>query len=441
MRNIQLDLSKASLDIHSRTFEDNINEADLCLNRLINKRGIGSDFTGWIDLPDSNHMKDLDSYMHEANRISKLSQIVVVIGIGGSYLGAKAVLNSVNHHFSSLLDSSNSKHPYILFAGNSLSSFYLKDLLDVLDKKDYSVVVVSKSGTTTEPAIAFRIIRQHLESKYGEQHARDRMIVITDRSKGALKTIADHNNIPQYIVPDDVGGRYSVLSPVGLLPIAIGGANIYDLMKGANSMRNALLEDGLKAIDNMAIVYAVARNYFYSRGKKIELLINYEPSMQMFAEWWKQLFGESEGKNNKGIFPGSMIFTTDLHSMGQYIQDGERNLFETVISFDDEQTDMIIPFSENDDDQLNYIAGKTVGYVNKIAEQATSHAHQNGGVDSIRIVVPKKNEYYLGQLMYFFELSCAISGYMQNINPFDQPGVEAYKKKMFSLLGKPSKNI
>ena len=399
-------------------------------NTVFHKTGAGNDFLGWVNLPseiDENLLADIEK---TAAYLRKKSDIFVVIGIGGSYLGARAVIEALQNHFAPL---TNDK-PLIVYAGHNMSEDYLHDLMAVLDKKDYSLAVISKSGTTTEPAIAFRILKQHIINKYGEQEAASRIIAITDKARGALKQLANVKGYKTYIVPDDVGGRFSVLTPVGLLPIAMAGIDIRKLVKGAVEM-----EQSCKAhptVDHPVSQYAVVRQALYAQGKTNEIMVNYEPRLVYFSEWWKQLYGESHGKQHKGVFPASVTFSTDLHSMGQYIQDGLRNLFETVISVENANHELRIPMENYDLDQLNYIAGKRISEVNHKAELGTVLAHEDGGVPNIRIVIPEVSEKVLGELIYFFEMACAVSGYMLDVNPFDQPGVEAYKKNMFALLGK-----
>ena len=398
------------------------------------KTGKGNDFLGWVDLPELSGDDLLSSIEDSAYTLAACSEIIVVTGIGGSYLGARAVIDALNHQFASLL--SGRKNPLILYAGHNIGEDYLTELLDILDQRDYSIIVISKSGTTTEPAIAFRILKTHLEGKYGKAATASRIIAITDKEKGALKEVANKEGYTTYVVPDDVGGRYSILTPVGLLPIAAAGYDIRELLKGARDMKKLIMGSG--AMDsNPAALYVAARNALYRQGKTIEIMVSYQPKLYYLTEWWKQLFGESEGKENKGIFPAGVGFTTDLHSMGQYIQEGLRNIFETVLSVEKTEHSLLIPEDKDNADSLNYLAGRHIDQVNKMAELGTSIAHVDGGVPNIRISIPEVNEYYLGQLIYFFEMSCAISGYILDVNPFDQPGVEAYKKNMFALLGKP----
>lgn len=400
--------------------------------KIYNKTGAGSDFLGWVDLPSSITEEEMVRIEAHAAELRSKSEVFVVIGIGGSYLGARAVIETMTHHFAQLCGSEN---PHIIYAGQHISEDYTTDLLQLLDKKDYSMAVISKSGTTTEPAIAFRILKAHIEKKYGVEEARKRIVAITDKSRGALKQLADSEGYASYVVPDDVGGRYSVLTPVGLLPIAVAGINIRELISGARKME-AMSRTVQKMHGNPIAWYAAARQALYNSGKTVEVMVNYEPRLFYFTEWFKQLYGESEGKENKGIFPAGVGFTTDLHSMGQYIQEGLRILFETVISVEKPVNELRVPDAETDLDQLNYIAGKRLSEVNHKAEQGTILAHVDGGVPNMRISIPEISADTIGQLIYFFEMGCALSGYMLGVNPFDQPGVEAYKKNMFALLGK-----
>lgn len=399
-------------------------------SKLETKSGKGNDFLGWLTLPKDiteSHLKDIQAV---ANDLRSKSDIVVVIGIGGSYLGAKAVIEALNNSFSPLLG----KKPQIIFAGNSICEDYHSELLELLEGKKYSLVVISKSGTTTEPAVAFRLLKQHLEQSVGKTEAAKRIVAITDESKGALRKLANTEGYKTFIIPDNVGGRYSVLTPVGLLPIAIAGFNIVELVKGAKDSQE---NSSNQFEQNPACLYAAARNTLYSLGKKVEIMVNFTPKLHFLTEWWKQLYGESEGKENKGIFPAGVDFTTDLHSMGQYIQQGERMIFETIISVENPQHKLSIPTDPENLDQLNFLAGKRMSEVNQMAELGTIAAHTDGGVPCISISIPKITEYWIGYLMYFFEIACALSGYTLDVNPFDQPGVEAYKKNMFALLGKP----
>lgn len=400
---------------------------------LAEKSGAGNDFLGWLDLPDA-----AEEYIREieltAGRLIDQSEICVVIGIGGSYLGARSVIEALSNHFPHLDE--HASYPLVLYAGQNISEDYMMDLIKVLDKKDYSLIVISKSGTTTEPAIAFRILKNHLESKYGKEASVKRIVAITDSEKGALKELSVNEGYETFAVPDDVGGRYSVLTAVGLLPIALAGFNIRQLLEGAKAMKNHLsLSSSINS--NPASAYAAVRNALYQKGKTIEIMVNYEPRLFYITEWWKQLYGESEGKDNKGIFPAGVGFTTDLHSMGQYIQEGLRNIFETVLSVEKPKSLLKVPYEKGNLDHLNYISGKPIHYVNHQAETATTLAHMDGGVPNLKLSIPELNEKTLGELIYFYEMACALSGYILGINPFDQPGVEAYKKNMFALLGKP----
>ncbi len=409
-------------------------ETDRHFEAIYNKTGKGNDFLGWVDLPDNVNETLISGIEATAQRTQGQSDVFVVIGIGGSYLGARAVTEALSHHFSHL--DQEKKSPLILYAGNNISEDYLSDMLDILKNRDYSVAVISKSGTTTEPAIAFRILRENLEERYGTAEARKRIIAITDREKGALKQLASEEGYETYVIPDDVGGRYSVLTPVGLLPVAIAGFDIRQLLGGAKAMK-ARISGSTKIEENPVAAYAAVRNALYNKGYTTEIMVNYEPRLFYFTEWWKQLYGESEGKENKGIFPAGVSFTTDLHSMGQYIQEGLRNIFETVLSIEKPRREMKIPEDKKNLDKLNYIAGKAIHEVNHQAELATALAHVDGGVPNLRISIPEINENTIGQLIYFYEMACAVSGYILSVNPFDQPGVEAYKRNMFALLGKP----
>lgn len=404
--------------------------------QLIAKTGKGNDFLGWLDLPEETDEVLLNQIQSCANRIERQSEIVVVIGIGGSYLGARAVIEALQHSYKGFCPFSDNHAPYVTYAGNNISEDNLCELLEVLDHKDYSLIVISKSGTTTEPAIAFRILKKHCEDKYGKEWAKQRIVAITDKARGALKQMADANGYETFVIPDDVGGRYSVLTPVGLLPIAVAGFDIRQLIAGARAMRQELLTQA-KLSDNIAQQYALMRYLLYQSGKKIELMVTYNPKMTFFIEWYKQLFGESEGKEGKGIFPTGATFSTDLHSLGQYIQEGERHLFETVLSIQQSRFQVPIPEDAENLDKLNYLLGKSIQEINLTAEEGTRMAHVDGKVPNLRLIVPKVDENNIGQLIYFFEFSCALGGYLLDINPFDQPGVEAYKKNMFRLLGKP----
>lgn len=418
-------------DTKIQSYQD---EIDQKYKTLFNKTGEGSDFLGWIDLPE-NISEDLIKRIEKlADSLKKKSEVFVVVGIGGSYLGSRAVIEALNHHFTHLKQ--NRKEPVILYSGQNISEDYMSDLLEILDKREYSMTVISKSGTTTEPAIAFRILKSHLENKYGVEEARNRIVAITDKEKGALKQLSVEEAYETFVVPDDVGGRYSVLTPVGLLPIAMAGYDIKALLKGAKRMKSHI-ESDYSIAKNPVSAYAAVRNELYSTGKTTEIMVNYEPRLFYFTEWWKQLYGESEGKENKGIFPAGAGFTTDLHSMGQYIQEGLRNIFETVLSVESPNTSLKVPADDKNLDKLNYIAGMPIHEVNQQAELGTTLAHLDGDVPNLQITIPKVNEEVLGELIYFFEMACALSGYILGVNPFDQPGVEAYKKNMFALLGKP----
>lgn len=394
-----------------------------------------TDFVGWLDLPTNYDKNEFERIKKAAKKISKESEVLVVIGIGGSYLGARAVIESLTNTFYNLQDNKKRKYPMILFAGNNLSPNYINDMIDLIGDKDFSVNVISKSGTTTEPAIAFRIFREILENKYGIDEARSRIYVTTDKEKGALKTLSNMEGYEKFVVPDNVGGRYSVLTAVGLLPIAVAGIDIEKLMSGARIAQEKYSDENLKY--NECYKYAVTRNILYKNNKNIEILVNYEPKMHYFIEWWKQLYGESEGKEGKGIFPSGVDYTTDLHSMGQYIQDGRRNLLETVLCIKNPSSNIKINTDDDNLDGLNYLAGKDLDYVNKKAMEGTVEAHVTGDVPNLMITIDKLDEENIGELIYFFELACAVSGNILGVNPFNQPGVEEYKKNMFRLLEKP----
>lgn len=402
--------------------------------KLHDKSGAGNDFLGWLNLPSAITTSEIKTIKETAARLKSKADFVVVVGIGGSYLGARAVIDALSDSFDHLRTSR--QNPVVLYAGQNIGEDYTYELLDLLKDKSFAVVVISKSGTTTEPAIAFRLLKELLEKKYNTAEVKERIVAITDESKGALRTLATREGYQTFVIPDDVGGRFSVLTPVGLLPIAIAGIDIDKLVEGARDMEKAIAP-GTPFSENPAAVYAAVRNLLYQSGKTTEILVNYQPKLHFLAEWWKQLYGESEGKENKGIFPAAVDFTTDLHSMGQWIQEGERNIFETVLSVEKPNHKVLIPSDKDDLDKLNYIAGKRVDEVNKMAELGTLVAHVDGGVPNIRIVIPELTAYYLGQLIFFFEKACGISGYVLGVNPFDQPGVEAYKSNMFALLGKP----
>lgn len=432
---ISLDLSKVApylVEDEITYMEDMVKSAH---DKLHNGTGAGNDFLGWIDLPVNYDKDEFRRIKKAAEKIKSDSDVLIVIGIGGSYLGARAAIEMLTNNFHNALDSDKRKAPKIFYVGNNISSTYMTELLQAIEGKDVSLNIISKSGTTTEPAIAFRILRQYVEKKYGVEEARKRIYATTDKAKGALKTLADAEGYESFVVPDDVGGRFSVLTAVGLLPIAAAGIDIDEMMKGAADAREVYSNPSLK--ENDAYKYAAVRNALYNKGKTTEILVNYEPSLHYFNEWWKQLYGESEGKDNKGLFPAAVDFTTDLHSMGQYIQEGRRILFETVINVEKAKYEINIEEAENDMDGLNFLAGKTMDFVNKKAFQGTLLAHNDGGVPNIVLNVPELSPYYFGYMVYFFEKACGISGYLLGVNPFNQPGVEAYKKNMFALLGKP----
>jgi glucose-6-phosphate isomerase len=435
MGNIMVDYSKCMGFINEDELKYIKPQIIAAHNQIEGKNGPGSDFLGWVDLPVSYDKEEFERIIKAGERIRKNSDAFIAIGIGGSYLGARAAVEGLLGSFNNLLPKNVRKAPEIYFAGNSISPVYLNKLLSVLEGKDISINVISKSGTTTEPSIAFRIFKELLEKKYGKEKARERIFVTTDKSRGALKHLADEEGYETFVVPDDVGGRYSVLTAVGLLPIAAAGIDIKELMRGAGDGMDEYSKPDL--FENPAYTYAALRNILYRKGKTIEVAVNYEPSMHYFSEWWKQLFGESEGKDKKGIFPASVDFSTDLHSMGQFLQDGMRNIFETVLNIEKPACDIVIKEDEKNVDGLNFLAGRSMSYVNSKAFEGTVIAHYDGGVPSIIVNIPEINEYYFGKLIYMFERACAVSGYVQGVNPFNQPGVEEYKKNMFALLGKP----
>lgn len=403
--------------------------------RLKEKTGDGKDFLGWIDLPVNYDKEEFARIKKAAEKIRNDSDILFVIGIGGSYLGARAAIDFVKHSFYNDLPKEKRKAPQIYYVGNSMSGAYIEELIDLIGDKDFSVNVISKSGTTTEAAVAFRVFRELTEKKYGKEGAAKRIYSTTDKARGALKTLSDEEGYECFVIPDDVGGRFSVLTAVGLLPIAVSGADIDKLMEGAAHLREICLNNDFS--ENPALRYAAIRNILYRKGKSVEILANYEPSLHFISEWWKQLYGESEGKDQKGIFPASVDLTTDLHSMGQFIQDGSRLMYETVLVVEKPRRDFTLKSAENDIDGLNYLSGKTMDYVNKCAMKGTIAAHVDGNVPTLLIEIPEQTEYHLGELFYFFEFAVGVSGYMLGINPFDQPGVEFYKANMFRLLGKP----
>jgi glucose-6-phosphate isomerase len=435
MSKLHFDYSKA-LSFFAQHEVDYLAEpVRLAHEQLHNGTGAGNDFLGWIDLPVNYDKEEFARIQKAAKQIQSDSDALVVIGIGGSYLGARAAIEMLSHSFYNLLPKSKRKTPEIYFAGQNISSTYITHLLQLLEGKDFSVNVISKSGTTTEPAIAFRIFREVLEKKYGKEGARKRIYATTDRAKGALKKLATEEGYESFVIPDDVGGRYSVLTAVGLLPIATAGIDIEAMMKGAADAREAFSNPNLS--ENLSYQYAAVRNILYRKGKTTEILVNYEPSLHYVSEWWKQLYGESEGKDNKGIYPASVDFSTDLHSMGQFIQEGSRTLFETVLQVEKVSEEITIGTDADNLDGLNFLSGKTMDFVNKKAFQGTMLAHTDGGVPNLIVTLPDLSPYTFGYMVYFFEKACGISGYLLGVNPFDQPGVEAYKKNMFALLGKP----
>ena len=435
MKKINFNYNKA-LDFFAKEEVDVLQPyVDVAHDMLHNKTGLGNDFLGWVDLPNNYDKEEFARIKKAAEKIKSDSDVLVVIGIGGSYLGARAAIECLGHSFRNNLTKDERKTPEIYFAGNNISSTYLMDLLDVIKDKDVSLNVISKSGTTTEPAIAFRVLKEFLENKYGKDEAAKRIYATTDAKKGALKQVSDEEGYETFVIPDDVGGRFSVLTPVGLLPIAVAGIDIDAIMTGANDARVDFNNSNLE--ENDCYQYAVVRNILHKKGKDIELLVNYEPSLHYLSEWWKQLYGESEGKDQKGLFPASVDFSTDLHSMGQYVQDGKRILFETVLNVEKPRRVLNLKEEANDLDGLNYLSGKTLDFVNEKAFQGTLLAHTDGQVPNLLINIPTLDEYNFGYLVYFFEKACGISGYLLGVNPFNQPGVEAYKKNMFALLGKP----
>ena len=435
MSKVTFDYSKATSFISNEEVESMKKIAEDAKKVLVDKTGAGNDFLGWIDLPVNYDKEEFDRIKKAAKKIQEDSEVLIVIGIGGSYLGARAAIDFLRHGFYNNVSKEIRKTPEIYYAGNSISPAYLQGLIDVVGDRDFSVNIISKSGTTTEPAIAFRIFKEMLEKKYGKEEAAKRIYATTDKSKGALKGLATAEGYESFVVPDDVGGRFSVLTAVGLLPIAVSGADIDKLMEGAASGREKALNNAFE--ENDAIKYAAIRNILLRKGKSVEITANYEPSLHYFGEWWKQLYGESEGKDQKGIFPAAVDLTTDLHSMGQFIQDGSRIMFETVIKIEETDAKIINDKDPEDLDGLNYLAGKEMDFVNKSAMNGTILAHTDGNVPNLLVSVPKQNEFYLGELFYMYEFACGVSGYILGVNPFNQPGVESYKKNMFALLGKP----
>lgn len=429
-KNIRLDISKSFV---TKDEIENIKEKTLKAQELLyNKTGEGNNFLGWIDWPNKYDKEEYEEIKKTADYINKNSDALIVIGIGGSYLGTKAAIEALSGNFYNELTKD---FPQIYFAGNNISGSYLTRLLKVIENKDICLNVISKSGTTTEPAIAFRVLKEYIEKKYGKKEAAKRIFITTDKQNGALKNLAEKEEYKTFVIPDNIGGRFSIFTPVGLLPMAVAGINIDKIMIGLKEAFNEYSNKNFE--ENICCQYAAVRNILHKKNKEIEILVNYEPSLSYISEWWKQLYGESEGKDGKGIFPASVNFSTDLHSMGQYIQDGKRHLFETVLVLEENEEDITIPKNENNLDKLNYLAGKKVNYVNSKALEGTILAHVSGNVPNILIYIPKMNEYYFAKLLYFFMIACGISGYMLSVNPFNQPGVETYKKNMFSLLGKP----
>ncbi|MBR4495511.1 MAG: glucose-6-phosphate isomerase [Acholeplasmatales bacterium] len=425
---IKLDVSQTAKFIDKKLYEEVKKEVVSAHELLRSKKGAGNDFLGWLDLPVSFDTREFSRIQQAADKIKKQSQVLVAIGIGGSYLGARSAIEMLKRYF-------NQDGVEVIFVGNQISSTYTKQLIGYLADKDFSINVISKSGTTTEPAIAFRIFKEYLEQRYGKEEAKNRIYATTDKAKGALKTLATAEGYETFVVPDDVGGRFSVLTPVGLLPIAASGVDIEEMMKGAKDAYLYYMEQDVDKND--ALKYALVRNALYRSGKKIEMLVNYEPKLNYLAEWWKQLFGESEGKDGKGIWITSASFSTDLHSLGQMIQQGERTIFETVLDVETPEEDIVIKEDKDNLDGLNFLSGKTMDYVNKMAMAGTMVAHVDGGVPNIRVTFPNISAYTYGYLVYFFEFACGVSAYTLGVNPFNQPGVESYKKNMFALLGKP----
>ncbi|MCY6369738.1 glucose-6-phosphate isomerase [Clostridium ganghwense] len=434
-KSLTLDLSKTMPYLNEHEIQQLQPMVTAAHNMLHEKSGAGSDFLGWVDLPVNYDKEEFARIQKSAEKIKSNSEALIVIGIGGSYLGARAAIEMLTHTFYNVVSKDNRKAPQIFYVGNNISSTYMADLIETVKDMDFSVNIISKSGTTTEPAIAFRIFKDLLEKKYGKEGAKERIFATTDKAKGALRTLANTEGYETFVIPDDVGGRFSVLTPVGLLPIAVSGIDIEEMMKGAAAAREEYSNADLK--ENTAYRYAAARNALYAKGKTIEMMVNFEPCLHYMGEWWKQLFGESEGKDGKGIFPAAADFSTDLHSMGQYIQEGIRNLFETQLNVEKPRKSVIIEENEDNLDGLNFLGGKDMDFVNHQAFRGTVIAHNDGGVPNMIINIPELTSYYFGNLVYFFEKACGLSGYMLGVNPFNQPGVEAYKKNMFALLGKP----
>ncbi len=435
MKNISLNIEKVFSFVPKETIYAQEAKANECMATLHNGNGAGNDFLGWLHLPSSITEEQLADIEQTAEVLRSKCEVVVAIGIGGSYLGTRAVVEAMSNSFDAL-HTADRKNPILLYAGHNIGEDYLYELSEVLKGRQFGIINISKSGTTTEPALAFRILKKQLEEAVGKEEARQRIVAITDAKKGALRTLATQEGYKTFVIPDNVGGRFSVLTPVGLLPIAVAGVSIRELVAGALSMEKAT-DQSVPFAENISALYAAARNELYKGGKKIEILCNFHPKLHYIAEWWKQLYGESEGKENKGIFPAAVDLTTDLHSMGQWIQEGERTIFETVISVEEPNHKVVVPTDEANLDGLNFLAGKRVDEVNKMAELGTQLAHVDGGVPNIKVTIPAVTPYYIGQLFYFFEKACGVSGYILNVNPFNQPGVEAYKKNMFALLNKP----
>ena len=435
MSKITLDYSKAGRFVSAEEVKNMKVQVEAAKKVLLDRSGAGNDFLGWIDLPVDYDKEEFARIQKAAEKIRNDSEVLLVIGIGGSYLGARAAIEFLRHSFYNMIPKEKRGTPEIYFVGNSISTRYISHLIDVIGDRDFSINMISKSGTTTEPAIAFRVFKEMLEKKYGKEEAAKRIYATTDKARGALKNLAAEEGYESFVVPDDVGGRFSVLTAVGLLPIAVSGADIVKLMEGAASGREMALNAPYE--ENDAVLYAALRNILHRKGKSTEILANYEPSLHYVSEWWKQLYGESEGKDHKGIFPASVDLTTDLHSMGQFIQDGARIMFETVLEVEECEQEIVMGEEPVDLDGLNYLAGKNVDFINKSAMNGTILAHTDGEVPNLLVKIPRQDEFSLGQLFYFFEFACGVSGYMLGVNPFNQPGVESYKKNMFALLGKP----
>ena len=435
MSKITLDYSKAERFVSAEEVKNMKVQVEAAKKVLLDRSGAGNDFLGWIDLPVDYDKEEFARIQKAAEKIRNDSEVLLVIGIGGSYLGARAAIEFLRHSFYNMIPKEKRGTPEIYFVGNSISTRYISHLIDVIGDRDFSINMISKSGTTTEPAIAFRVFKEMLEKKYGKEEAAKRIYATTDKARGALKNLATEEGYESFVVPDDVGGRFSVLTAVGLLPIAVSGADIVKLMEGAASGREMALNAPYE--ENDAVLYAALRNILHRKGKSTEILANYEPSLHYVSEWWKQLYGESEGKDHKGIFPASVDLTTDLHSMGQFIQDGARIMFETVLEVEECEQEIVMGEEPVDLDGLNYLAGKNVDFINKSAMNGTILAHTDGEVPNLLVKIPRQDEFSLGQLFYFFEFACGVSGYILGVNPFNQPGVESYKKNMFALLGKP----